>query len=123
MKGVYEMTCANGEREAKLMAMLKAVQRTVESQHAEIVELQAREAQYRKAIKWALHDHDNTLLYKASRLPCDDTALREALWAERERCAKVCENFTKMPEISGLQLTLVAEEIRALKDEYGNTVS
>ena len=32
---------------------------------------------------------------------------------EREACAKVCDNFTRKPELSALQLTLCADAIRA----------
>lgn len=33
--------------------------------------------------------------------------------AEREACAKVCENWTRTPETTGMELTLCAVAIRA----------
>lgn len=33
--------------------------------------------------------------------------------AEREACAKVCENWTRIPETTGMELTLAAAAIRA----------
>jgi hypothetical protein len=39
--------------------------------------------------------------------------LEDAILAEREACAKVCENWTQTPETTGMELALCATAIRA----------
>lgn len=53
----------------------------------ELAESQAREAQLRAAIRDAVQVQNVGILYTTFRLPADDSALRERLRVERERCA------------------------------------
>jgi hypothetical protein len=71
----------------------------------EYIETDAHERKYvRHAIKQALVRADER-----------DRAMRENAYvqAEREACAKVCENWTQTPETTGMELALCAAAIRA----------
>lgn len=85
---------------------------------------QAREAKLREVLRRIADCPGDNRLATAMRwaaeaitLPTDDTALRERLAAERERCAKVRDNNAWDYTRAGAEVS--AEEIRALGDVYG----
>jgi hypothetical protein len=46
-----------------------------------------------------------------------DQAVKQAIETERETCAKVCDDWTRTPETTGMELTLCAAAIRARGQE------
>lgn len=88
---------------------------------AQLAAAQATNVKLREAITLAVGSmpHEpafsiaDTLLKALATPPGDDSALKECLKAQRERCAKVCENTVVMAHVMGDEC---AHAIRALED-------
>lgn len=94
----------------KLRAKLEAVQRTVESYHEELAASQAREASM-------CAEMEERCGYSVRHDSSDDSALRERLAKERERCASVCETRHANGNWKHDTRHECAEAIRAIGDE------